>query len=92
MKLLLAAVAVIAAIHPGQGNNADGWVTKDTPTCDLAAWFEDAMNKADNMGCDNELQEGYPEIGINVSSARLPYGRATLFRKQPLTKQIKSSE
>lgn len=74
MKLLLVAIAFIAAIQQGEGNNADGWVTKDTPTCELVTWFEDAMNKAEEMECHLELQEGFPEIGLNVSSARLLHG------------------
>jgi len=66
MKLLLVTIAVITAIHQGQGDNADGWVTKDTSTCDLVEWFEDAINKAEEMGCLLELEEGFPEIGINA--------------------------
>lgn len=66
MKLLLVAIAFIAAIQQGEGNNADGWVTKDTPTCELVTWFEDAMNKAEEMECHLELQEGFPEIGLNA--------------------------
>ena len=50
MKLLLVAIAVIAAVHYGQGTT----INTDTTVCELAQMFGDAMDEAVNMGCPTD--------------------------------------
>ena len=70
MKLFLAAISIIAAIHYGHGIT----LNKDTSACDVSKAFEGAMGMTRTMTCDTMLTtgaDGIKEFNPKVSKAGL---------------------
>ena len=71
MKLFLAAISIIAAIHYGHALDAK------SSACDVSTRFEDAMDITRDMDCDLELTDpnGIKEFNHQVSKACLCFQR-----------------
>jgi len=73
MKLLLATIFIIAAIHYGHGIT----LNEHTTACDVSKAFEGAMDKTEDMECHLRLTNGGPDgLGYNAKfnpTARICY-------------------